>query len=112
MENIDLRTTFVQLQLGYHRKNDDMVVKSLDKIIEYLQMDKEHYPDKIRVAVEGAIMRFKEFQSRILTDVVDDYNDEWKSCQKLIDMVTHGVFIPWLNEDGQKDFGWVSGGDS
>lgn len=112
MEGNDLRTTFTQLQFGYRRKNDDLIVESIDKLIEYLQTDKNHYPDKIRIAIDRAIMKFKELQSRILTDMVEDYDDEWKLCQRLIDTVTHGVFIPWLNESGQEDFGWISGGDS
>lgn len=108
----ELRMTFTQLQVGYRRKNDEMIVVSIDRIIEYLEEDIEKYPSKIRLALEGAIKKFKELQSRVLIDEVEDYDAEWKSCQKLIDMVTHGVFIPWLNETGQQDFRWVSGGKS
>lgn len=112
MQTNDLRTTFAQLQVGYKRKNDDLIVKCIDVLITYLQVDIEKYPTKIRAAIKGAILKFKELQTRVLTDAVDDYDSEWKECQDLIDKVTHGVFIPWLNEGDQKDFGWISGGDS
>jgi hypothetical protein len=112
MEDNDLRAAFAKLQLGYHRKNDNMIVESIDKLIKFLQHDKEHYPNDIRVAIEEAIKKFDEFQYRVLINVVVDYDDEWNSCKKLIDTVTYGVIIPWLNKDGQKDFGWISGGES